>query len=124
MKKGIQGCMVLFVLSAILGGCGRKEEVVLYTAVEQVYCEELFRQFAEETGSSVLDGYDTEANKTTGLVNRIISEADRPVCDVFWNNEFIQTIDLQERGLLECYVPAGTEDIPEAYKDPEGYWTA
>ena len=124
MKKGIQGCMALFVLSAILGGCGRKEEVVLYTAVEQVYCEELFRQFEEETGISVRAVYDTEANKTTGLVNRIISEADRPVCDVFWNNEFIQTIDLQERGLLECYVPAGTEDIPEAYKDPEGYWTA
>ena len=100
MKKGIQGCMALFVLSAILGGCGRKEEVVLYTAVEQVYCEELFRQFEEETGISVRAVYDTEANKTTGLVNRIISEADRPVCDVFWNN------------------------IPEAYKDPEGYWTA
>lgn len=124
MKKGIQGCMALFVLSAILGGCGRKEEVVLYTAVEQVYCEELFRQFEEETGISVRAVYDTEANKTTGLVNRIISEADRPVCDVFWNNEFIQTIDLQEKGLLESYVPENGGDIPEAYKDAQGYWTA
>lgn len=106
------------------GGCGEKEEVVVYTAVEQLYCEELFRRFEEETGISVRAVYDTEANKTTGLVNRIISEADKPVCDVFWNNEFIQTIDLQQRGLLDSYVPAGTEDIPDAYKDAEGYWTA
>lgn len=124
MKKFIPGCLALFFLSAFLGGCGRKAEVVVYTAVEQVYCEELFRQFEEETGISVRAVYDTEANKTTGLVNRIISEAERPVCDVFWNNEFIQTIELQERGLLDTYVPAGTEDIPQAYKDAEGYWTA
>ena len=124
MRKMIPGAMALFCISAFLGGCGSKEEVVVYTAVEQVYCEELFKQFEEETGIAVRAVYDTEANKTTGLVNRILSEADRPVCDVFWNNEFIQTIELQEQGMLEPYVPAGTEDIPEAYKDAQGYWTA
>ena len=108
----------------MLAGCGSTEEVVVYTAVEQVYCEALFKQFEEETGIKVKAVYDTEANKTTGLVNRIISEADRPVCDVFWNNEFIQTIDLQQKGLLDSYVPAGKEDIPDAYKDADGYWTA
>lgn len=124
MRKMIPGAMALFCISAFLGGCGSKEEVVVYTAVEQVYCEELFKQFEEETGIAVRAVYDTEANKTTGLVNRILSEADRPVCDVFWNNEFIQTIELQEQGMLEPYVPAGTEDIPEVYKDAQGYWTA
>lgn len=108
----------------VLSGCGRKAEVVVYTAVEQVYCQELFEQFEEETGIHVRAVYDTEANKTTGLVNRIIAEADRPVCDVFWNNEFIQTIDLQEKGLLDSYVPDNGTDIPEAYKDAQGYWTA
>lgn len=108
----------------LTAGCGRTEEVVVYTAVEQVYCQELFEQFEEETGIRVRPVYDTEANKTTGLVNRIIAEADRPVCDVFWNNEFIQTIDLQEKGFLDRYVPDNSADIPEAYKDTEGYWTA
>lgn len=108
----------------MLSGCGEKAEVVVYTAVEQVYCQELFEQFEQETGIQVRAVYDTEANKTTGLVNRIIAEADRPVCDVFWNNEFIQTIDLQEKGLLESYVPEKGADIPEAYKDAQGYWTA
>lgn len=124
MKRVLMGFFAVLALPLLFGGCGRKEEVVVYTAVEQVYCEELFRQFEEETGIRVKAVYDTEANKTTGLVNRIISEADKPVCDVFWNNEFIQTIDLQQRELLAGYVPAGTEDIPDAYKDVEGYWTA
>lgn len=112
------------VLCLILSGCGRKDEVVVYTAVEEVYCQDLFEQFEEETGIHVRVVYDTEANKTTGLVNRIIAEADKPVCDVFWNNEFIQTIDLQEKGLLDSYVSGNGADIPEAYRDPEGYWTA
>lgn len=112
------------VLCLILSGCGRKDEVVVYTAVEEVYCQDLFEQFEEETGIHVRVVYDTEANKTTGLVNRIIAEADKPVCDVFWNNEFIQTIDLQEKGLLDSYVSDNGADIPEAYRDPEGYWTA
>lgn len=111
-------------LCLILSGCGQKEEVVVYTAVEEVYCQELFEQFEEETGIHVRAVYDTEANKTTGLVNRIIAEEAKPVCDVFWNNEFIQTIDLQEKGFLESYVPEKGSDIPEAYKDSEGYWTA
>lgn len=115
---------LLAAVCLLLAGCGQTEEVVVYTAVEQVYCQELFAQFEEETGIQVRAVYDTEANKTTGLVNRIIAEADQPVCDVFWNNEFIQTIDLQEKGFLEPYVPENSVDIPEAYKDAEGYWTA
>lgn len=112
------------ILCLILCGCGQKDEVVVYTAVEEVYCQELFGQFEKETGIHVRAVYDIEANKTTGLVNRIIAEADKPVCDVFWNNEFIQTIDLQEKGLLTYYVPDNGMDIPEAYKDPAGCWTA
>ena len=56
--------------------------------------------------------------------SRIISEKENPVCDVFWNNEFAQTIELQRQGLLQAYVSPVAADIPDAYKDPEGYWTA
>jgi iron(III) transport system substrate-binding protein len=124
MKKYIGLMLMATMLTMLFSGCSKQKEVVVYTAVEQVYCEPLFKQFEAETGIKVKAVYDTEANKTTGLVNRIINEADKPVCDVFWNNEFIQTIDLQQKGLLDSYVPAGTEDIPAAYKDADGYWTA
>lgn len=122
MRRTLIGA--LLAAACLMAGCGKKPEVVVYTAVEQVYCAELFDQFEKETGIRVRAVYDTEANKTTGLVNRIIAEADKPVCDVFWNNEFIQTIDLQEKGLLDGYMPANGADIPDAYKDPEGFWTA
>lgn len=124
MKKHILFSLLIAVFCFMLAGCGKKEEVVIYTAVEQVYCEELFKQFEEQTGIQVKAVYDTEANKTTGLVNRIIAEKDRPVCDVFWNNEFIQTISLQEQGLLDSYISPASEDISIAYKDVNGYWTA
>lgn len=108
-----------------VSGCEEKQKVVVvYTAVDQVYSDVIFREFEEETGIRVKAVYDTEANKTTGLVNRILAEKDKPVCDVFWNNEFIQTIALKEEGMLQPYYSKEASDIPEAYKDPEGYWTA
>ncbi len=99
-------------------------EVNIYTAVDQVHSEKIFEQFEKDTGIKVNPVYDLEANKTTGLTNKIISEKDHPVCDVFWNNEFAQTIELQKQGVLAPYVSPVAEDIPDAYKDKDGYWTA
>jgi len=67
--------------------------------------------------------YDVEASKTTGLVTRLVAEKDRPRADVFWNNEFSQTILLQEDGVLAPYSSPNAADIPGLFKDPEGYWT-
>ena len=119
----------LAVMTAVicLGACsGEKEtkEITIYTAVDQVYSEEIFKDFEAETGIKVNAVYDVESNKTTGLTNKIIAESENPVCDVFWNNEFVQTIELQNAGLLQPYVSDEAADIPDAYKDAEGYWTA
>ena len=66
------GLSLLFVLGST--ACGKKqEEVVVYTAVDQVFADEIFAMFEEETGMKVRAVYDTEANKTTGLTNRIIA---------------------------------------------------
>ncbi len=105
-------------------GTAGKGEVVVYTAVDQVFSEKIFEQFEKDTGIKVKPVYDLEANKTTGLTNKILSEKENPVCDVFWNNEFAQTIELQRQGVLQPYISPEAADIPDAYKDPEGYWTA
>ena len=99
-------------------------EITIYTAVDQVYSEQIFAEFEEETGIQVNAVYDIESNKTTGLTNKILAEAENPVCDVFWNNEFVQTIELQNAGALQPYVSPVAADIPDAYKDAQGYWTA
>ncbi len=99
-------------------------EVNVYTAVDQVHSEKIFKDFEEKTGIRVKPVYDLEANKTTGLTNKILTEMDHPVCDVFWNNEFAQTIALQRQGALAPYISPAASDIPDAYKDKDGYWTA
>ncbi len=115
---------ILFCL--FLCACSMQEsrEIVVYTAVDQVVSEPIFRDFERQTGIKVRAVYDLEANKTTGLTNRIYAEKDHPLCDVFWNNEFVNTIALFEKDLLQPYVSPNAADIPIAYKHNDGYWTA
>ncbi len=132
----LRKAMSLLLGTAMVGlcftGCGSTEgesvkgsgEVVIYTAVDQVFSEAIFQEFTQATGITVKPVYDLEANKTTGLTNKILSEKENPVCDVFWNNEFAQTIELQRQGALAAYKSPTASDIPDAYKDADGYWTA
>jgi iron(III) transport system substrate-binding protein len=97
--------------------------LVIYTSVDQVYSEPILKKFEAATGIRVLPVYDVEAAKTTGLVNRLIAEKDRPQADVFWNGEFAQTILLKKEGVLAPYRSPNAFDIPAAYVDPDGYWS-
>jgi iron(III) transport system substrate-binding protein len=113
----LAGCAVL------ISGCVSAERVVVvYTSVDQVYAEPILEEFEEATGITVQAVYDVEATKTTGLVNRLIAEKDRPLADVFWNGEFMQTILLEQEGVLAPYASPEAVDIPPQYRDPEGYW--
>jgi iron(III) transport system substrate-binding protein len=98
-------------------------KVVVYTSVDQVYSEPILKKFEATTGIRVLPVYDVEAAKTTGLVNRLMAEKDRPQADVFWNGEFVQTILLKEERALSPYRSPNGASIPPRYLDPEGYWS-
>ena len=100
-----------------------KKTIVVYTSVDQVYSEPIFRAFENETGIRVMPVYDVEAAKTTGLVNRLIAEKARPQADVFWSGEFSQTIVLKNRSILVPYHSPSADDIPAQFKDAEGFWT-
>lgn len=43
-------------------------------------------------GRAVWPVFDVEATRTTGPVNRLISKKDRPPVDLFWSDEFVQTL--------------------------------
>lgn len=102
---------------------GEEKTVIVYTSVDQVYSEPVFRAFENETGIKVLPVYDVEATKTTGLVNRLIAEKARPQADVFWSGEFSQTIVLKNESVLAPYHSPSAVDIPAQFKDTDGYWT-
>jgi iron(III) transport system substrate-binding protein len=97
-------------------------EVTVYTAQDSEFAEPVFAGFTETTGVAVRPKYDTESTKTVGLAEAILAERDRPRCDVFWNNEVLNTLRLEKQGLLEVYRPAIAESYPAADRSPRGTW--
>jgi iron(III) transport system substrate-binding protein len=114
---------VLVVLLLTFGGRRPENAVVVYCSHDSVYSEDILREFEQQTGIRVIVRFDTEATKSLGLSNQLIAERDNPLCDVFWNNEVLGTMRLQELGLLEPYRGSGWRRIPAAFKDPDGDWT-
>jgi len=102
---------------------GTAAEVVVYTSLDQEFSEPILKDFEKKTGIKVRAAYDVEASKTTGLVNRLLAEKERPKCDVFWSSEVGRTLQLKQKGVLAAYRSPSAADIPEAFKDPEGIWT-
>ena len=96
---------------------------MVYTALDRGFSEPILNRFESATGIRVRSKYDSEATKTVGLVNAIRAEHARPRCDVFWNNEIVNTIRLQQEGLLQAYRPQAAEAYPEQFRDPDGYWS-
>ncbi len=100
-----------------------RDPLVVYCAHDSIYSEQLLRTFQQRTGIPVAIRFDTEATKSLGLVNLLLRERKYPRCDVFWNNQLLGTLDLQEEGLLLPYKGKGYERIPDRFKDPGGQWT-
>jgi len=105
-------------------GCGgdSKREVVVYTALDREFSEPLLEDYRTSTGTTVLAKYDIESTKTVGLVEALIAEKARPRCDLFWNNEILNTIRLQKLGLLAANKSPHGEEFPAAMRDAEGHW--
>ncbi len=114
-------CLVA-VLFLSASGCVAKSELVVYTALDAQFSQQVFDEFQQETKLTVQPKYDTEATKTVGLVNAILGESKRPRCDVFWNNEILNTLRLQQAGLLAPVEVSNAEDYPEQYRSPDGLW--
>lgn len=111
-------------LASFISACKESPgTLVVYSAHDRNLSEPVLKDFSWKTGIKIKAVYDTEANKTTGLVNRLLAERHRPHADVFWNNEIARTIELKQQGLLQPYVAQGADHRADFYRDPEGYWT-
>lgn len=123
MPTALRSLFVGLFLAALSACGGGDNTVVVYTALDDVYSRPILERFQAKTGIRVLATYDTEAQKTVGLYQRIIAERAKPQCDVFWNNEVSHTILLERQGLLEAYVSPQAAGISEYFKSKDGYWT-
>ncbi|HEY3864123.1 MAG TPA: extracellular solute-binding protein [Verrucomicrobiae bacterium] len=101
IKDGILLCL-LGCAAFFWTGCGKggAPVVILYTSQDEVFAEPIIREFEAQTGIQVRPVYDSEAVKTVGLVNRLLTERDHPQCDVFWNNEEFRTRQLAARDVF------------------------
>lgn len=108
---------------AALGCRSAAEEVVVYTSVDQVFSEPVFREFERQSGLAVRAVFDTEETKSTGVLNRILAESGHPRADVFWSGDPVRSFVLVVRGLVEPYVSPNASAIPAAFRAADGTWT-
>jgi iron(III) transport system substrate-binding protein len=98
------------------------DTVVVYSSLDREFSEPILKAYGQRSGVRVLPKFDVESTKTVGLTNLIIVEAARPRCDLFWNNEILNTLRLKERGLLAPFHPGHARDLPETFKAKDGTW--
>jgi len=126
------GHLLAGVAVAVIAGCGRehdgassavaKQRVVVYSSLDREFSEPVLKAYAARTGVEVLPKFDVESTKTVGLTNLIATEAGQPRCDLFWNNEILNTLRLKEQGLLAPFQPAHAGELPPSFRAKDGTW--
>ncbi len=122
---------VFAVLAAMLiaqAGCQRSTEsdaaksVVVYSALDKEFSQPILDDFESHNGIKILPKFDPESTKTVGLTSEIIAEAKRPQCDLFWNNEILNTLRLDKLGLLEPFNSPVAKDLDARWRSPNNTW--
>lgn len=91
--------------SALASSCvsRARDRVRVYSSIDDPILRPIVDGFTRATGIAVDLVGDTEATKTTGLVQRVIGEKNRPAADVWWSNECLGTVALSKAEALEPY---------------------
>ena len=93
------GVVALSILLAMgLAGCGPTgRSVTVYSSQDPEFAGPLLAGYAERSRVEVETKFDVESSKTVGLAQLLIREAPRPRCDLFWNNEILNTLRLKRK---------------------------
>lgn len=112
---GLLGASVL----PSFGAYAQAKKLTLYMGPPEPTCVALTGAFEKKTGIS-----STMLRLSAGeAVNRIRAEKNKPQASVLYGIGLPSMMTLKADGLLQPYKPAGLDDIPAKYVDPEGYWT-
>lgn len=116
------GCLLAVLVAA---ACDRSavQEVVVYTSVDDVFARPITERFTQDTGIAVRLVPDTEETKSTGLLNRLIAEKERPQADVFWSGDPVRAAVLKAKGVSAPYHSPQADGLPPQFSDPDGHWT-
>ena len=123
-RSSLSGLLILL-MSSLFGAVSCDdgvEPIVLYVSADEYVARPLVKRFSERTGIPVHLVGDTEATKTTGLVDRLRAERHRPMADVFWSSEAMLTIALAEEDLLHPHASEAVMNWPELWRDANRLW--
>ncbi len=97
--------------------------VVVYSSVDEEFARPLADQFEKETGIEVKLVSDTEKAKSSGLLNRLLEERERPQCDVFLSEDPVRSAVLKKKGLSTPYQSPAAKGLRPEFSDPDHHWT-
>ncbi len=114
--------LVALVSLAIVASGDDRPEVVLYVSADDYVAREIVNAFEDAHDLRVRMVGDLEAQKTTGLAQRLLREADRPQADVFWSSEVFAMIQLAQDGVLAPHDSPAVADWPASLRGRDGLW--
>ena len=121
IKATISALAILFLVTCI-GQVDDAPQVTIYVSADEHVAREVFAAFTKKTEIKVLWVGDTEASKTTALVNRLRLEKDIPVADVFWSSEILGMIQLANENLLAAHHSSVADSWPAQHRDALNRW--
>ncbi|MDI9371237.1 MAG: ABC transporter substrate-binding protein [Synergistaceae bacterium] len=122
MKSFIRGIAILAALlcfALVPASALASESLNVYTIWSERYATAVFDEFTRETGIKI----NFLRFPSGEVLARLIAEKNNPQADVFFGGIADAFVAGKGEGIFEHYVPAGAEEIPAVYRDPEGYWT-
>ncbi len=122
MKKFAVSCVCVLLTLCFLGGTtSAKDTVVIYTSLEN---DEVVKYL--ELAKNELPDLDIQAIRlSTGeLGARMLAEKNNPQADAVWGWAVTNMAGFVSKDMLVPYKPEGWDNIPDNFKDPDGYWTA
>ena len=124
MKSLLLTLILTVSFAMLLVSCSTKKrnEVVVYTTVDQIFSEPILMDFENQMGIKVKALCDKEETKSTGVLNRLIAEKNNPQCDVFWSGDPVRPNILKNKGITTFYKSPSAVGIEPYFKDNEFHW--
>src|SRR5438445_457206 len=121
----------LIFATLFLAGCNRNDngkpahqEIIVYSSVDDDYARPLCERFSQATKIEVKLVPDTEETKSTGLLNRLIAEKNRPQADVFWSGDPVRAAVLQAKSISAPYASPEARGLTNGVSNPQSHFTA
>lgn len=119
MKKLAFVLISLLLLIAVAPVLSQGNTLTVLCTPTEDWCVAMTQAFQEETG--ITTNY-VRLSSGESLA-RIRAAVDNPEFSVWWGGPADAFIAAAEEGLTEQYFSENAEDIPENYRDADGYWT-